>query len=347
MWSEGKQLVLAHVLCQRGRRSSFYVFDLEANKVLETPVATVSRRINTGSAIVRLGSLIYVVGGRNYDDDDDDDNNEDGNGDDSQYMHCGGTSFFELPKPHILSLLNQSDTIRPVKCILGPASTATWKVSPADVQLAYPTCASLGGKIYALTCSHYCTVKVFTPQSQDWKFLSPLLDLPPGCLDVSTPVIPDEKNDRLLVHFMGANVLYAYYPANANWECLDPKFWAWSSTTALVDDVLYSHIEAPDFLRAYDVTTKSRLKVVHSPPLPVPYRISHEFLHMIHLGDGMLCLTNYGFLHVHEAGLTTTIVQFIKFRVRRANLEEVHVTHDAFNCFSFENCLSVTDFLVL
>lgn len=353
----GKELVLAHVLCRGRRTSRFYVFDLEANKVLETPVAVSHESGDAG--IVRLGSRIYVVGGRrpddDYDYDDDEEDEEDSQlGDGDQYIHSsGGTSYFDLPK---LSILNQphNNTCHsidnPVKFI--SPSHNTWKQLPPTASshpiLSYPACASLGGKIYALTFSSlYCFGDVFDPQSQEWKCLPPL-DLPKGCFGVSSHVFPDEKNDRLLVHFRGAPVLCAYYPATTNWECLDTRnFWRpCSSTSALVDGVLYSHIQTSDFLLAYDVTTKSQLKVVHSSPFPLPYRVS-DFLQMIHLGDGMLCLTDYAHLHIPEAGLTTTRVQFARFRVKRANLQEVHVTHVAFNSFSFENLLIVSDCLAL
>ncbi|KAK1355003.1 hypothetical protein POM88_048259 [Heracleum sosnowskyi] len=118
-------------------------------------------------------------------------------------------------------------------------------------------------------------------QSHEWKCISPPLDLPLKLLLLSSPV-------------------------------------PWSSATALVDGVLYFHQEyCPDFLVAYDVMTKSWLKVVHSSPFHVAYRVT-EFLNMLHFGNDMLCLTCSGYDNTHEDKLPTTRVQFAKFRVKSA-----------------------------
>lgn len=134
------------------------------------------------------------------------------------------------------------------------------------------------------------------PRHGEWySLVSPPNDLPLERLWVSSPVIPDEKNQRLLVHFQTAYALYAYYSVNGNWELLAPKFWHWFNPAALVDGVLYSHAEGKhDCLVAYDLMTKSWLKVEYSAYFRVEVCIS-EFSNMLHLGCGMLCLANGGY----------------------------------------------------
>lgn len=350
MCSEGKELVLAQVLRGGGLKSGFYVVDLEAEKVGRTPVATLLNDIGD-HCIVRLGSVIYNACGTATPDSDlfrqlviDGD----------EFIRMGA-SCLELSKPHLLSLLNEGDSHchddDPLKSKSGSVSgSIMWKGVPAMCNARrFPFCASLGGKIYALggSAPTSCIGEVFMPQCGEWNPLAPPpYDLPLERFCVSYPVIPDEKNERLLVHFRSAHALYAYYPANGKWDCLAHNFWRWLRATTLVDGVLYSHVKGThDCLVAYDVMTKSWLKVVYSTHFPVKVCIS-KFRNMLHLGNDMLCLAN-SCPFFEEGNLQHTNLQFVKFRVKRTTPTEVHVTPGAISCFPFENYLSAINFIAL
>ncbi|XP_021764414.1 uncharacterized protein LOC110729024 isoform X2 [Chenopodium quinoa] len=153
------------------------------------------------------------------------------------------------------------------------------------------------GKIYALGGSEteLCIGEEFTPDAGEWKPLpQPPTDLPVERFCVSSPVIPDENNQRLLVHFDNARALYAYYPATETWDCLAHNFFTWWPARALADGVLYSHtgngtMLSRDCITAYDILTKSWLKVVYSAYFPVNICV-FEFTDMLHLGKDMFCL---------------------------------------------------------
>lgn len=366
MCSEGKELVLAQVMCH-GVRSVFYVVDLEADKACRTPVATLLNETGAGG-LVRLGSVIYIVGGeddsddsdedshcRPHDEDSDEDSDDDSDGD--HHFHAWA-SCLDLSKPHLISLLKEEDAHcdydNPLKSKSGSGSTSMrWKGFPAMYyEREYPACASLGGKIYALgggSAPTSCIGEVFMPESGEWKsVVSPPSDLPLECHCVSSPLIPDEKNERLLVHFNSVNALYAYYPANGKWDCLADNICRWFPATALVDGVLYSHVEGTTCgcLVAYDVMTKSWLKVVYSPHFPVEVWIA-EFPNMFHLGNDMLCLANSTYIIKTGVKVQHTSLQFVKFRVKRTTPTEVLVTPVAINCFPFKKYFTAINFIAL
>ncbi|KAL8166748.1 hypothetical protein V2J09_008247 [Rumex salicifolius] len=271
MSSEGKQLVLAQV-ARRGSSSGFYVVDLEADKAWKTPIAT-AVEFAGDIGIVCLGSFVYYLGSPTAK----------GTVTWNQLRKDGhhlsmGTSYFEFSsKQKLLALLESKE-----------GEGKEWDADD-DPFKAGPTLLS-------------CIGEVFTPGTGEWKSLAqPQKDLPLKQFCVSYPVFADEKNKRLLVHFNNVRALYAYYPAAGNvggqWDCLAPDLKPWKRVSTLFDNSHSRQGGTSDCIAAYDVMTRSWLKVVYS--VPFPYEVyTNKFENMLCLGDGMLCLA--GCFPVHK-----------------------------------------------
>lgn len=327
--SEVKELILVK-LVYGGLRSHYHVVDLKAGKLGMTPVATL---LNEGgeSDPVQLGSSIYSLGGKTCVDPDyvDSFRNLD------HHIHLGASCLDFISKSHLLSFLENCDD----DDVLLNSKSIRWKEVPIVVDRpSLYSCASLDDKIYAFqhTESNLGIGKEFMPQCGQWKPLpQPPDDFPLPFYCVSSPVIPDEKNGRLLVHLSSANALYAYYPEQRAWNCLDPKFHRWECASALFDGVLYKHTQGKlNCLRAYDVSNKSWLKVVYSSPIPLQV-CKCEFVDMLHLGNDILCLATW-IPSIEGAKLLHFNLLFFKFTVKRTSLTDVLVTPGDFCSFPFD-----------
>lgn len=328
-----KKLILVQIASRQ--KSDYYIVDLEAKKIerapfetLINPLATLINEDGEGSTLC-LGSVLYTVGGKISTD---------------YFCHKTthvdhlGASCLELNIPHLLSLVKGQELQDDEDVLKLGSNYNKWKPIPAmHYGRKFAMSAPLGGRIYVLggaaPCS--CVGEVFIPQQCKWKPLAP----PPSNLHlewncVSYPVIPDEKNERLLVHFRKDGSLYAYYPATQEWDCLAKNFRCWKKPAALADDVLYiQHRGKCDCLVAYDLLTKVWLDVKYSFDFTVDIR-SFKFLNMLYLGNGTLCLAHC--VPFYDAPSRQTNLQFIKFRVERLSPRVVRVSPIAVHCFPFE-----------
>lgn len=313
-------LVLAHTVIL-GNRSDFRIVDLEAGEVLKTGIPSLLNQGCVGDT-VKLGSVIYHIGGFrpvdgyfasdfNYGDDLD-----------QHHVHLGA-SCLELGSDKWKNINHMND----------------YDVSPS--------CASLGGKIYALglISEQTCIGEVFDPQLGCWEPLLPPSDICLKSFVVSPPVISDEKNHRLLVHIDDTNSLYAYYPDDSRrWECLIPNFSLWyPAAGTLIDDVLYFHlVETLDCFAAFDLSRKAWLKVKYSSNFP-PDISFNEWEGMFHLDDGILCLANY----CPFGDPVQTNLRFVKLRLQRISSQDLLVTFVSSQCFPFEGRFRSHRFILL
>ncbi|KAL5696913.1 hypothetical protein ACHQM5_025498 [Ranunculus cassubicifolius] len=331
-----KQVILVQILT-RADSSEFYIVDLGLNQVLTTPFATLCNEGGLGRTLC-LGPVLYNVGGNIAEEAEDCDH-------DITIPSHGthlGVSCLELNVPHLISLMKGKE-------LQDEYFLNKWKAAPLmQNRRGFPVCASLGGRIYALggLSPNFCIGEVFSPPLGPWEALSP----PPSNLlvnwhCVSYPVIPDEKNERLLVHFRHVKSLYAYYPATGKWDCLAENFSPWKKATALVDDVLYIHYRGiPYCLVAYDLLAKVWLNIEDSSFLIAHIRVPRS-LYMLNLGDGVLCLANS--YVCHDENSDKTHLQFVKFRVERTSPSEVRITRIVVHRFPFEGYRRVFHFCCL
>lgn len=322
-----RQLILVHVL-SGGYRCDYQIFDLEAEKVLKTGIQSSLNPGGDGDVVVS-GTSIYNIGGLRHSIDEDfpclDNFFEKGD----EHIHLGA-SCLELN-------IDEEDV---------DEDANRWKVIPPMKDFrVYPSCASLGGKVYALGSlsleDDVSIGEVF--QDGTWKRLLPPIEN--MVMSVSPHVISDEKNARLLVHICNISCLYAYYPDMATWECLMPHFTAWyPSTKALFDDVLFYHLpESSTCFIAFDLSTKIWLKVKYSSNFPRQAISFCEWEGLLHLGNDIMCLASY----CPFGDPVHTNICFLKFRVERISSHELLLTFVSSQSFPFEGRLTAYRFLLL
>lgn len=293
--SEVKEKIFVHVLNGDAggfRYAEFYTIDLSKGQVSECPYALLT---DTGfNSMVSLGSIIYVVGARR-----------------PEFIMC------QTKPPH--SGCTKKGHYHKVVSYLDLANDTGdgWKDAPglSSDPSQDPAVLTLGGKIYLFPrWSHESdTAQVFDPISNKWE---PLLPPPSvGFFDINytTSAIADSQNNRILVHFEHMQSVFAYYPANNQWELILEHF-SWSSTLVFLDGVLYFYLpECPKFVAAYHVATKQWLKIVFTSKLSK--RIWRcEYNAMFHLGSDLMCLAAYCSVYSPRG----THVKLTKFRFERS-----------------------------
>lgn len=336
--SEEKYLIL--VQCAYGGwQSDYHVVDLKAKKLSTTPISTLLNDPGFGET-VQLGSFIYSVGGYTTADPEVEHMQKES----GHHIHLGA-SFFKFSRSHLLSWLNKKDDHDRFKFM-----SIMWKEAPPLLHdWEGLSCCSLGDKIYAFGGSslEYGVGQEFSPQCGQWKPLpQPPDDLPLDKYCVSSPIIADEKNDRLLVHIFSAKALCAYYPGKRTWDCLDPHFPCWRGATALADGVLYAHVQGIlDCLVAYDVSNKLWLEVVYSSPFPLKV-CKYEFTDMLHLGNSILCLANDP-PTFDDLKLKYSNLLFVKFSVKRTSPTQVLVTPGDLEYYPFDKHVRAIRFFAI
>ncbi|KAL6564125.1 hypothetical protein OROMI_015575 [Orobanche minor] len=296
--------------------AELYIIDLKKNQVSRCPHTVF--KVPGGSAVVALGSVIYLVGGAIVPEFD---LNLPGDkvDDDRRFHH--GASYLDLNR------------------------NRGWESAPPPKYYKFFTCPNVVAffrKIYVFGYEE--KTEVFDPKFNNWDFL-----LPPRSLEgltVSSPVLPDPLNNRIFIHIQEIKALYAYYPTQDRWELFIQDFNFWSDRLALEDGVIYMYIPSSEnVIAAYDITRKERLDVVLFSKFDRSVSDS-EYDALLHLGNGVLCLVTYTPVY----GTTPkTLIYTVKFRVQRRTGSHLNVlvTPISVESYTIEAIISHPNFVAL
>ncbi|KAK1363201.1 hypothetical protein POM88_038762 [Heracleum sosnowskyi] len=295
--SVAKDKIFLHVLSGDAggfQFSEFYTLDMRNGQVSECPYALLA---DSGfNSMVSVGSVIYVIGCLRPDN-----------------VRC----IIKPPhsrctkKGHYHNFMSYLD--------LANDTGDGWKEAPglSDGPSPSPAVVTFGGKIYLFECCGDAeTAHVFDPISNEWETLLP----PPGVdffnVYYATSAVADSQNNRILVHIVTIQSVYAYYPANNRWELVLKPFF-WSSRLVFVDGVIFFYLpEAPELFAAYHVATKQWLNIVFTSRLP-EHIWRKEYDAFFHLGSDIMCLAAYS----PDYSPRRTHVYLIKFRFERSPLK--------------------------
>ncbi|XP_074310366.1 uncharacterized protein LOC141646352 [Silene latifolia] len=138
--------------------------------------------------------------------------------------------------------------------------------------------------------------------------------------NVSTPVVVDSKNDRILVHFLTINSLYAYYPDRIpRWDFL--FFIGWSRVVGVFDDMILFHSRG--YFHAFDLQNGSEINdIIISADFPSNL-LYLKYDAIIPLSPpGTFCLAVY-YPEFNLPDITHLV--FAKFRVLRKTCGQIHI----------------------
>ncbi|KAK1363194.1 hypothetical protein POM88_038755 [Heracleum sosnowskyi] len=271
--SVAKDKIFVHALRNDGggfQFSEFCTLDMRNGKVSDCPYALLA---DTGfNSMVSLGSVVYLVGARR-----------------PEQIRC------KTQPPH--SRCTKKALYHKFMSYLDLANDTGdgWKEAPClpTGPTPNPVVLAFGGKIYVFhTNGDSKTAHVFDPVSNQWETLLP----PPGVKffdsHYASSAVLDTENNRILVYFERVHSVFAYYPANNQWERVLKPF-SWSHKIVFVDGVIYFYLpEAPELVAAYHIATEQRLNVVFTSKLSDDIWIN-AYDTMFHLGDDVMCLAAY------------------------------------------------------
>ncbi|KAL6523758.1 hypothetical protein OROGR_017361 [Orobanche gracilis] len=317
-----KEKIFLHVLSGDAggfQFSEFYTLDLRKSQVSECPYALLE---DSGSnSMVSVGSVIYVIGAQTPD-----------------HISCKTKPPDSrcTKKGHYHKCMSYLD--------LANDNGDGWKEGPflSDGPSPNPSVVVFGGKIYLFPWGDSVTAHVFDPISNQWETLLP----PPGVdfFDTHTcaSAVADYENNRILVHFVSIRSVFAYYPANNQWELVLKPF-GWSSQLVFVDGVIFFYLpEAPELVAAYHVATKQWLNIVFTSGLS-QHIWRCEFDDMFHLGGDLMCLAAYSATHSPRQ----TRVYLTKFRFERSprSSADLLITLLPNETYTIGACSSICSFL--
>lgn len=271
--------------------SEFYTIDMRNRQVLECPYALLA---DLGwNSMVSLGSVIYVVGGLKPE--------HIRVNTKPPHSECTKKGIYHKCISYLDLTNDTGDGWKPGPCLSeGP--------SPSPAVVAF------GGKIYLFHRGEFKKAEVFDPILNKWETLLPPPSVGFFSIRYLTSAVVDSQNNRILIHFDSIQSVFAYYPANSQWELVLEPF-NWSSKLVFVDGVIFIYLpEAPEFIAAYDVATKQWLNNVFTSELSD--RVwRYEFDAMIYLGNGIMSLA----CDSSDISPPQTRVYLIKFRFERSS----------------------------
>ncbi|KAK1363199.1 hypothetical protein POM88_038760 [Heracleum sosnowskyi] len=323
--SVAKDKMFVHALRNDGggfQFSEFCTLDTRNGKVSDCPYALLA---DTGfNSMVSLGSVVYLVGGLR-----------------PEHIRC------KTQPPH--SRCTKKALYHKFMSYLDLANDSGdgWKEAPClpTGPTPNPAVLAFGGKIYVFhTNGDSKTAHVFDPVSNQWETLLP----PPGVKffdsHYASSAVLDTENNRILVYFERVHSVFAYYPANNQWERV-LKHFSWSHKIVFVDGVIYFYLpEAPELVAAYHIATEQRLNVVFTSKLSDDIWIN-AYDTMFHLGGDVMCLAAYS-CH-YSSSPPRTYVYLTKFRFKRSprNPADLLVTPLPEETYTIGACSMVNRFL--
>ncbi|KAK9749518.1 hypothetical protein RND81_02G131300 [Saponaria officinalis] len=221
-----------------------------------------------------------------------------------------------------------------------------WKPLPDfKSRIVRPVCVSFQGNLFVFggMCKRGNGTPTVSPGEEinprrngnaRWSFLP---DPPEQAFNVSRPVLVDNKNNRILVHFKDSCSLYAYYPHQSKWEFL--LHFAWHKTLALFGDMLFFH--AGCTFHAFDLATKTQLHPIISTDFP-PCLLWTKFDVLITLAQpGSFCLA----LDRGPILPDKTCLKFVKFCIERPCSGQPHIIFDSCCDLDVDGRASVASFV--
>lgn len=321
--SVAKEKIFLHVLSGDAggfRFSEFYTLDMRNGQVSECPYALLA---DSGfNSMVSVGSVIYVVGCLRPD---------------NRRCITKPPHSRCTKKGHYHKCMSYLD--------LANDTGDGWKEAPwlSDDPSPNPAVLAFGGKIYLFHCDGDTeTAHVFDPISNKWETLLP----PPGVAffdpNYRTSAVADSQNNRILVHFMSSQSVFAYYPANNQWELVLKPF-SWSSKLVFVDGVIYFYLpESPKLVAAYHVATKQWLNIIFTSKLS-EHIWRNEYDAFFHLGGDLMCLGGYSYYY-SPPHADVHLTKFI-FKRSPRNPADVLITLLPVETYTIGACSSVHRFL--
>ncbi|RAL37143.1 hypothetical protein DM860_004065 [Cuscuta australis] len=320
-----KRKVLLRVV--DGAKCEFQILDLDTGELAKTPFALLWNG-GAGSNLM-VGSIIYTVGKPQYRNLCRDEYSELYSFENEIVEVHEGLSYFDLTNPEM-----------------------GWRKGPLFKEDEYtPKCVALCGKLYVFRSSKWsCFGEVFDPKLNIWE---PLPKPPPfsgrvSSYGVSPPLVVDHLRGRILVHFLFSTPgcsIYAYYPADASWDCLVDRFdGIWGGPIVFVDGILYIYArKSKQLVEAYDLSRKRWLNVVLSSDFDDYSKQVFDSLH--HLGNDLLCFTTYSHeLTNFDSRVTKdhTVVISLQFRAQRSSdRDQVLLTPVSCKSSPLESCYNI------
>ncbi|KAL9232742.1 hypothetical protein vseg_007813 [Gypsophila vaccaria] len=279
----------------------FFTINLGNGEIEECPYVLTGGDHGLNS-MVRIGSTVYVVGGLELAD--------------------GEWGTIKPPNSHTNNkkalLFHRGMSFLDLNSGSGWNSAPCHRATPDYLTVA----VSLGGKIYSfVSCD---SAGIFDPVSQTWVTLFP----PPGVgsfvIKSGTEFFADPDNNRLLVFFPHpVSEYFSYYPDENLWvRDFNYSFFPPPYDHMLLADGGLFFIYLPKYplvFKVYDSVSLQWLNVGFTSEVPFSlWRCKFET--MLHLGNGLLCLTTYspGYDHHFTPPRYVTNVFVSKFRYIRS-----------------------------
>lgn len=324
MNSVEKEKIILHALttdAEGSRCTEFYTIDMRKGQVSKCPNALLA--YSGLSTMVYLGSTIYLMGSLIK-------------------PHCCKSrppGYLCATRAHFHKHMSYLD--------LDKDTCDGWKEAPwpSDDGLSInPVVLEFGGKIYLFQLHGQSKVAhVFDPLSNQWETLLP----PPSVgffhLQYAGSAVADPQNKRILLHFETIQSVFAYYPANNQWE-LVLKHFSWSSNLFFGDGVFFGYLpEDPEFVMAYHVATRQRLNIVFTSEFPDHVR-SIEFNALLHLGSNLMCFVAYSYYGCPPPETRVYLAKF-RFELSPQNPTELLITPLPEETYTTGACSSIKRFL--
>lgn len=291
----------SYYYCGRRRliNNDFYILDVHTGDVETLPRVVQDRDSELCTMAAALRSRVYIFGGQIR-------------GDTDQPQSPGEKMLI-----YFLDLEDNYDDQE--------AGAGGWKRAgpplTAKQQLHLDAGVAFAGNMYFFRDSPFsCLCELFDPISHQWRRIKS----PPGAdqrLHIAPPVLADDKNDRIIVRIN--NSMYAYYPSRDEWEFVVKGCAGWYAPldpVTIVDGIIYiHHRKIPAFFEAFDIATKQFLNVQLSS-VDNNYDESsllhlYFYGHLVHLGDGILCLLGQTY-QIHQPDQSeTTSLHIVQFKV--------------------------------